>query len=121
MSDPKDVSVSAETSDSWYIGIAGMRLWKVATVWSGDDRRLVVGFCSGVYLTVFAIEWASEFGAERAVASVERAAISVVCVVWMVAPAAGYDVHVAWSGVDKFALVDAAAGPALAAGSVLTV
>ena len=39
----------------------------------------------------------------------------------MEASSTGCDVRVAWSGVDKFALVDIAAELALAAGSVLAV
>ena len=39
----------------------------------------------------------------------------------MVASAAGCDECVAWAGVDKFALVDTAAGPASAAVLVLAV
>ena len=47
MSDPNDVS--AEATMGVLIEIAGTRLWKVvAVVGSGDDRWLVLWFCSGV-------------------------------------------------------------------------
>ena len=52
------------------------------------------------------------------VSAVEWATASVALAV---ASAAGCNVHVAWAGVDKFVLVDAAAGPALAARSVVAV
>ena len=51
--------------------------------------------CHAVVVTVFALERAS--GVEQAAASV-----------------AGCDVHVAWAGVEKFAVVDAAVGLASA-------
>ena len=69
--------------------------------------------CHAVTVEVFAI------AIERAAASaVEWAATSVA---WAVASAAGWDICVAWAGVDKLALVDTAARSALAVGSVLAV
>ena len=65
-----------------------------------------------------AVEWAAASAVEGAAASVTWAVASVA---WVVASTTGCDVHVGWAGVDMFAIVDAAAGPALAAVSVLAV
>ena len=98
---------------------------------SGDDRCLVVWLCICVCLagafgeTVSDFERAAASAVERAAASaVQWAAVSAVelaavFVPWVVASAAGLDVHVAW--VYTSALVDAAAALAMAAGSVLAV
>ena len=56
--------------------------------------------CNTVEVTVFAVERAAAFATERA---------------------AGCDVCVPWAGVEMFAVVDTAAGPALAAVSVLAI
>ena len=70
-------------------------------------------------MTAFVVEVAAIFTLKgAAVSAVEQATSSVV---WVVEFTGECDVHVASAGIDKFALVDAAAGPALAAESVLAV
>ena len=79
------------------------------------------------WVAAFAVEWAAASAVEQSAASdVEWAAAFAVkwttAVAWAsVASAAGCHVHVAWTGVKMFTAVNAAAGLASAAESVLSV
>ena len=65
----------------------------------------------GVEVTVFLVEQVAAFAVEQAAAYIA----------WMASSVAGFDVCVAWAGVEKFAVVDTAAGLASAAESGLAV